>query len=51
VRITRIDHVAVCVANIDHQLPSWLNLLGLFSNVPVAIWGAHFAKRHMPAPG
>ncbi len=28
-RITRIDHVAVCVANIDHQLPSWLNLLGL----------------------
>ena len=28
-RITRIDHVAVCVANIDHQLPSWLELLGL----------------------
>lgn len=28
----------------------WLNLLGLLSNVPVAIWGAHFAKRHMPPP-
>jgi methylmalonyl-CoA epimerase len=28
-RITRIDHVAVCVANIDHALPDWLNLLGL----------------------
>jgi methylmalonyl-CoA epimerase len=28
-RITRIDHVAVCVGNIDHALPSWLSLLGL----------------------
>jgi methylmalonyl-CoA/ethylmalonyl-CoA epimerase len=28
-RITRIDHVAVCVANIDRALPSWLELLGL----------------------
>jgi methylmalonyl-CoA/ethylmalonyl-CoA epimerase len=28
-RITRIDHVAVCVGNIDHALPGWLNLLGL----------------------
>lgn len=28
-RITRIDHVAVCVDNLDHQLPSWINLLGL----------------------
>ena len=28
-RITRIDHVAVCVANIDKSLPEWLNLLGL----------------------
>jgi hypothetical protein len=30
--------------------PTWLNLLGLFVNVPVSIWGAHFAKRHMPPP-
>jgi methylmalonyl-CoA epimerase len=29
VRITRIDHVAVCVANIDERLPQWLELLGL----------------------
>jgi methylmalonyl-CoA/ethylmalonyl-CoA epimerase len=29
VRITRIDHVAVCVADLDKQLPSWLELLGL----------------------
>ncbi len=28
-RITRIDHVAVCVGNIDHALPDWLGLLGL----------------------
>ncbi len=28
-RITRIDHVAVCVGSIDQALPSWLNLLGL----------------------
>ena len=28
-RITRIDHVAVCVANLDEQLPKWLELLGL----------------------
>lgn len=30
--------------------PLWLNLLGIVSNVPVSIWGAHFAKRHMPPP-
>ena len=28
----------------------WLNLLGILTNIPVSIWGAHFAKRHMPAP-
>ena len=28
----------------------WLSLLGLFSNIPLSIWGAHFAKRHMPPP-
>jgi len=28
-RITRIDHVAVCVANMERALPDWLNLLGL----------------------
>jgi methylmalonyl-CoA/ethylmalonyl-CoA epimerase len=28
-RITRIDHVAVCVADIDRALPDWLKLLGL----------------------
>ena len=27
--ITRIDHVAVCVADLDERLPSWLELLGL----------------------
>jgi hypothetical protein len=30
--------------------PLWLSLLGLVSNIPLAIWGAHVAKRHMPAP-
>jgi hypothetical protein len=30
--------------------PLWLDLLGLFSNIPVSIWGAHYAKRHMPPP-
>lgn len=28
--------------------PVWLNLLSLFLNIPVSIWGAHVAKRHMP---
>jgi methylmalonyl-CoA/ethylmalonyl-CoA epimerase len=28
-RITRIDHVAVCVGNIEVALPQWLSLLGL----------------------
>ncbi len=28
-RITRIDHVAVCVGDIDKALPQWLDLLGL----------------------
>lgn len=30
--------------------PGWLSVLGLLSNIPVAIWGAHYAKRHMPPP-
>jgi methylmalonyl-CoA/ethylmalonyl-CoA epimerase len=29
VRITRIDHIAVCVTNLDHSLPTWVNMLGL----------------------
>jgi len=28
-RITRIDHVAVCVADLDKALPPWLKILGL----------------------
>lgn len=28
----------------------WLNLLALLSNIPLSIWGAHFAKRHLPPP-
>lgn len=28
----------------------WMNLLGLVSNIPLAIWGAHLAKQHMPPP-
>ena len=30
--------------------PLWLNLLSLVSNIPLSIWGAHLAKRHMPPP-
>ena len=30
--------------------PMGLNLLSLFSNIPLAIYGAHLAKRHMPPP-
>jgi methylmalonyl-CoA/ethylmalonyl-CoA epimerase len=28
-RITRIDHIAVCVKSLDQALPNWLTLLGL----------------------
>jgi methylmalonyl-CoA/ethylmalonyl-CoA epimerase len=28
-RITRIDHIAVCTANLDASLPTWVSLLGL----------------------
>ncbi|MFI5290961.1 MAG: hypothetical protein ACHQ17_14980, partial [Polyangia bacterium] len=28
-RITRIDHVAVCTAELDPALPPWLSVLGL----------------------
>ena len=28
----------------------WMNLLSLLLNIPVSIWGAHVAKRHMPPP-
>jgi len=28
----------------------WLDLLSVLSNIPVCIWGAHLAKRHMPPP-
>jgi hypothetical protein len=30
--------------------PLWLDLLSVLSNIPVSIWGAHYAKRHMPPP-
>jgi hypothetical protein len=30
--------------------PLWLNLLGLLTNIPLSIWGAHLAKRHLPPP-
>jgi hypothetical protein len=30
--------------------PLWLSLLSLLSNIPLSIWGAHLAKRHMPPP-
>jgi hypothetical protein len=30
--------------------PLWLSLFAFFSNVPLCIWGAHLAKRHMPPP-
>jgi hypothetical protein len=30
--------------------PLWLSLFALLSNVPLCIWGAHLAKRHMPQP-
>src|SRR6476646_7088353 len=28
-RITRIDHIAVCTSNLDGALPTWLTMLGL----------------------
>jgi methylmalonyl-CoA epimerase len=28
-RITRIDHVAVCLRDLDSAIPSWMKLLGL----------------------
>lgn len=28
-RITRIDHVAVCVPDLDKALPAWIRMLGL----------------------
>jgi hypothetical protein len=28
----------------------WLDLLSVLSSIPVCIWGAHVAKRHMPQP-
>ena len=28
-RITRIDHAAVCTKDIDSAIPAWLKLLGL----------------------
>jgi hypothetical protein len=28
----------------------WLDLLSVLSNIPVCIWGAHLAKRHLPPP-
>jgi hypothetical protein len=29
----------------------WLGLFAVLSNIPLCIWGAHLAKRHMPPPG
>jgi hypothetical protein len=28
----------------------WLDMLSLLLNIPVSIWGAHFAKRHLAPP-
>jgi hypothetical protein len=30
--------------------PLWLGLLSLITNIPLSIWGAHLAKRHLPPP-
>jgi hypothetical protein len=30
--------------------PLWLDLLSLLTNIPLCIWGAHLAKRHLPPP-
>ena len=30
--------------------PLWLSLLSLITNIPLSIWGAHLAKRHLPPP-
>ncbi|HTU67203.1 MAG TPA: hypothetical protein VMF52_14740 [Steroidobacteraceae bacterium] len=30
--------------------PLWLSLLGVLTNIPVSIYGAHLAKGHMPPP-
>jgi hypothetical protein len=28
----------------------WLGLFSILANIPLCIWGAHLAKRHMPPP-
>jgi hypothetical protein len=28
----------------------WLGLFSVLANIPLCIWGAHLAKRHMPPP-
>jgi len=28
----------------------WLGLFSVLTNIPLCIWGAHLAKRHMPTP-
>ena len=30
------------------EQPLWLGLFAILSNIPLCIWGAHLAKRHMP---
>lgn len=30
------------------EQPLWLGLFAVLSNIPLCIWGAHLAKRHMP---
>ena len=33
------------------EQPLWLGLFAILSNIPLCIWGAHLAKRHMPPAG
>ena len=30
------------------EQPLWLGLFAILSNIPLCIWGAHLAKRHIP---
>jgi hypothetical protein len=32
------------------EQPLWLGLFAILSNIPLCIWGAHLAKKHMPPP-
>jgi len=32
------------------EVTLWMGLLSLVSSIPLCIWGAHLAKKHMPPP-